>query len=290
MIIRDFKPKDSNNPFTKWSINHLSANKINQWRENPSNFLLNNILKMKQPPSLKMFMGSSSEDVLKKLLFGEIDQKHIDKESRLIFQNKTTLIGTYEDKEKIIKEIIGYKGRTKTYKGQVRNAYELLKGFGKPDATQRPIKFQLKNFPVNVIGYKDFSYDNIKRDVDLKTSGQAWSKVPRSACVQMAIYKLEDQTREQNICFVTKEKSQMYVLEDSFKEYVEEIYYTVNSMAIALTECNSVEDLMLRYMPDLEFWKFSNAHVEKLKDLLKITHQKTFQDIIEQREFERGIS
>ena len=106
MIIRDFKPKDSNIPFTKWSINHLSANKINQWRENPSNFLLNNILKMKQPPSLKMFMGSSSEDVLKKLLFGEIDQKDIDKEARLIFENKTTLIGTYEDKEKIIKEII----------------------------------------------------------------------------------------------------------------------------------------------------------------------------------------
>ena len=290
MIIKDFKPKASNNPFVKWGINHLSANKINQWRENPSNFLLNNILKMKQPPSLKMFMGSSSEDVLKKLLFNEITEKDIDREAKLIFENKTTMLGTFEDKQKILKEITGYKGRTKTYNGQVRNAYELLKGFGKPDGTQRPIKFQLKNFPVDVIGYKDFSYDKIRRDVDLKTSGQLWSRVPRSVCVQMAIYKLDDQSREQCICFVTKEKSQMYVLEDSFKEYVEEIYYTVNSMAIALTECNSVEDLMLRYMPDLEFWKFSHAHIEKLKDLLKITHQRTYQDIVNDREFERGLS
>ena len=61
-------------------------------------------------------------------------------------------------------------------------------------------------------------------------------------------------------------------------------------MAIALTECNHINDLILRYMPDIDFWKFSQGHREKLKDLLKQAHKTTYKDIIDEREFERGLS
>ena len=286
--------RDSNDPFKKWGIDHLSASKINQWRESPSNFILNNILKLKQPPSLKMFMGSSAETILKKLLFGEIYENDIDKEATADFKNRTTFFGKPEEQEKILKDIIGYKGRNKTYKGLVRNAFELLKGFGKPSGTQRKIKFRFKFWPIDIIGFLDFSYDQDtqgkKRDIDLKTSGQKWSSVPRGNRLQMCIYKFADPSREQNICFVTKEHQMFYVLEDTYEESLEEIYYIINSMAIALTECNHINDLILRYMPDIDFWKFSQEHREKLKDLLKQAHKKTYKDIIDEREFERGIS
>ena len=78
------------------------------------------------------------------------------------------------------------------------------------------------------------------------------------------------------LLLATKEKAEIYVLEDSYEQSKEEIYHVINTMAVALDECNSVEQLLLRYYPNWEFWKLSLKQKEELRKLLKEIHKNNF--------------
>jgi hypothetical protein len=88
----------------------------------------------------------------------------------------------------------------------------------------------------------------------------------------------------------TKEKAELYVLDESYKQSKEEIYHIINTMFIALSECNSVEELLERYYPNWEFWKFNIKQKEELRKLISATHLRTWKERQEDKAFERGIS
>ena len=70
----------------------------------------------------------------------------------------------------------------------------------------------------------------------------------------------------------TKDKAELYVLEDSYNQSKEEINDIINTMCNALAECNSVEALLLRYYPNWENWKLSIKQKDEPRKILKDTH------------------
>jgi len=91
------------------------------------------------------------------------------------------------------------------------------------------------------------------------------------------------------LLLTTKEKAQLYVLDENYNESKEEIYHILNTMAIALSECNSVEELLIRYYPNWEFWKLSLKQREELRKHIKNVHKVSWQVKQEAREFERAL-
>ena len=267
------------NPFLKWGLVEkrgdkkglpkISATSFNTWAESPSAWISKYILKVDQEPNVAMHRGTVAEKVLYNVLVGHSDFKDIDKEAETIFRQRTTLLGTEEEKQKEIKDLIGYKGRTKTYKGFIRNAYERLEVFGKPENYQQRVWFKIPQFDVYADGYKDFGYTYF--DLDLKTTSKMAGALPLAYRRQLAFYRMQS-NKEQKLLLATKDKAELYVLEDSYNQSKEEINDIINTMCNALAECNSVEALLLRYYPNWENWKLSIKQKEELRKILKDTH------------------
>jgi len=285
------------NPFLKWGLVEkrgdkkglpkISATSFNTWAESPSAWISKYILQVDQEPNIAMHRGTTAEKVLYNVLVGHSEFKDIDKEAETIFRQRTTLLGTEEEKQKEIKDLIGYKGRTKTYKGFIKNAYERLEVFGKPETYQQRVWFKLPQFEVFADGYKDFGYENF--DLDLKTTSKMAGALPLAYRRQLAFYRMQS-NKEQKLLLATKDKAELYVLEDSYNQSKEEINDIINTMCNALSECNSVEQLLLRYYPNWENWKLSIKQKEELRKILKDTHSNNYwrerQDL---RELEAGL-
>lgn len=299
-IIKKIVKPDINqkNPFKKWGIKKISPTSFNLWAEHVPSWILKYILKIDQEPSLKMYMGSTAESVLYKILMGFLNLDQIDKECENEFIIKAGIMGTQDERHNVLREVIGYKtygAKNKTtgiapvkkdYKGFVRVAYDLLKNFGKPEAYQVHVKFPLKYFGIDADGYKDFSYQGF--DIDLKTTTKMQGALPLNFRRQLALYKMQNDNRGQKLLLATKEKAQLYVLEENYKESKEEIYHILNTMAVALSECNSVEELLIRYYPNWEFWKLSLKQREELRKHIQNTHKVSWQQKQEFKEFERA--
>ena len=289
------------NPFVKWNLVEknptakkenkgkpkISATSFNMWAESPSAWISKYILQVDQEPNQAMHRGSTAEKVLYNVLMGHSKVEDIAKESESMFRQKTTFVGEEEDKIKNIKDLVGYKGRTKTYGGYVKVAYDKLKDFGKPINYQQKVWFEIPYFKVWADGFKDFGYDDF--DLDLKTSSKMQGALPLAYRRQLTLYRMQS-NKEQKLLLATKEKAELYILEDTYEQSKEEIYHVINTMANALSECNSVEELLLRYYPNWEFWKLSIKQKDGLRKLIKGVHEKHYwqerQDI---RELASGV-
>ncbi len=289
------------NPFVKWNLVEknptakkenkgkpkISATSFNMWAESPSAWISKYILQVDQEPNQAMHRGSTAEKVLYNVLMGHSKVEDIAKESESMFRQKTTFVGEEEDKVKNIKDLVGYKGRTKTYGGYVKVAYDKLKDFGKPINYQQKVWFEIPYFKVWADGFKDFGYDDF--DLDLKTSSKMQGALPLAYRRQLTLYRMQS-NKEQKLLLATKEKAELYILEDTYEQSKEEIYHVINTMANALSECNSVEELLLRYYPNWEFWKLSIKQKDGLRKLIKDVHEKHYcqerQDI---RELASGV-
>ena len=289
MILKEkIKPDlTQKNPFLKWGLveknptakkEHkgkpkISATSFNMWAESPPAWISKYILKVDQEPNQAMHRGSTAEKVLYNVLMGHSKYEDIDKEAETSFRHKTTFIGKDEDREKEIKDLIGYKGRTKTYKGFIKVAYDKIKDLGKPSSYQQKVWFEIPYFKVWADGYKDFGYDDF--DLDLKTTSKMQGALPLAYRRQLTLYRMQS-NKDQRLLLATKEKAELYVLEDTYEQSKEEIYDIINTMAVALSECNSVEELLLRYYPNWEFWKLSIKQKDELRKLLRDTHKKNY--------------
>ena len=276
------------NPFLKWGIKSVAPSSFNLWAESPESWICKYLMKLPQDPSCRMNAGSVSEKVTYKLLMGVINFDNLTKDIENEFASKNGMLGTEDERKAVLKDMIGYEGRTKNYKGYVVNGYEGLKILGKPIKYQSKINYDLKYFGIKANGYKDFSYEGF--DVDMKTTSKMASVLPIAYRRQLAFYKMENPTIEQRLLLCTKDKSQMYILEDSYSESKDEINHILNTMAIALSECNSVEELLTRYYPNWEFYKLNYKQKDELRKYLKNIHKISWQQRLEDNEFERGIS
>ena len=61
-------------------------------------------------------------------------------------------------------------------------------------------------------------------------------------------------------------------------------------MASALTECNSVEQLLERYYPDWAYYRLNQKQKDELRKHLANAHKISWKEKIEQSNFEKGIS
>jgi hypothetical protein len=303
MILRQHIKPDTfqKNPLVKWGLVQkdprvkrslhgkpkLSASAFNSWAENPTSFITNYILKLKSDPSQAMIRGNVAEDILYKVLMNTVNYDDIDKECEKLFRHKTAMIGEETERVKEIKDLNGYKGRTKTYNGYIKTAYDRIKVFKQPTKYQDHVWYYIEAFDMYADGWKDFTYPDF--DLDLKTTAKMNSALPLNYRRQLAFYRMKD-NRDQKLLLATKEKAELYVLDESYKQSKEEIYHIINTMFIALSECNSVEELLERYYPNWEFWKFNIKQKEELRKLISATHLRTWKERQEDKAFERGIS
>ena len=184
MILRQTIKPDTfqKNPLAKWGLVQkdprvkrslhgkpkLSASAFNSWAENPTAFITSYILKLKSDPSQAMMRGNVAEDILYKVLMNTVNYDDIEKETEKLFRHKTAMIGEENERVKEIKDLNGYKGRTKTYNGYIKNAYDRIKVFKQPTKYQDHVWYYIEAFDCYADGWKDFTYPDF--DLDLKTT------------------------------------------------------------------------------------------------------------------------
>ena len=121
-------------------------------------------------------------------------------------------------------------------------------------------------------------------------SRYATAERPQSDRTPSISKSISKSNKDQKLLLATKDKAELYVLEDSYNQSKEEINDIINTMAVALTECNSVEELLLRYYPNWENWKLSIKQKEELRQVLRKTHDNNYwrerQDL---QELSRGV-
>ena len=114
MILRNKFPDISErNPFLKWGLVEtrgdkkglpkISATSFNMWAESPSAWISKYILKVDQEPNVAMHRGTTAEKVLYNVLIGHSKFEDIEKEAEATFRQRTTMLGTEEEKIKEIK-------------------------------------------------------------------------------------------------------------------------------------------------------------------------------------------
>ena len=186
--------------------------------------------------------GTTAEKVLYNVLIGHSEFEDIEKETETTFRQRTTMLGTEEEKIKEIKDLVGYKtygakrkDGTKPikneYKGFIKNAYDRLKVYGKPESYQQRVWFKLPQFEVFADGYKDFGYEDF--DLDLKTTSKMSWRVTFSIQTTTYVYRMQS-NKDQKLLLATKDKAELYVLEDSYNQSKEEINDIINTMATLL--------------------------------------------------------
>ncbi len=89
------------------------------------------------------------------------------------FDAKTALGGfAPEAKEKARGELVGYETSRTSYPGIIANGIAALREYGPPSSHGEKINLSLADDLPALIGYKDFSYDHIGVDVDLKCTSR----------------------------------------------------------------------------------------------------------------------
>ncbi len=200
------------NAFERHGIDHLSASSLNAARSSLAYWLVHYRAKVKDPSNLSMLAGQVAEDAVSMALFDNTipPEKCVDL-ARHEYLTKTAIGYDPDDRQSKLEDIIGREaeGRKKAYTGFVRNAITALRPYGPPTvpeqgSKQHRIEIMLEGIPVPVIGFKDFAFDKLGLDVDLKTTGRMPEDMSAEHQLQAAIYRKASGNRAQRFCYVTK--------------------------------------------------------------------------------------
>ena len=201
------------NAFERHGIDHLSASSLNAARSSLAYWLVHYRAKVRDPSNLSMLAGQVAEDAVSMALFDNTIPPEKCVELAKIDFLKGTTIGNYDpdDRQAKLEDIIGREaeGRKKAYPGFVRKAITALRPYGPPTvpeqgSKQHRIEIMLEGIPVPVIGFKDFAFDKLGLDVDLKTTGRMPEDMSQEHQLQAAIYRKASGNRAQRFCYVTK--------------------------------------------------------------------------------------
>jgi hypothetical protein len=215
------------NSFQRFGIEHLSASSLNLWHASPGIFALRYLAKIKDDGNSAMWRGSAVENGLAVLLHGQPLDSAIEHAHQAFDLNAQGVIDDDGERE-LIAPMLEQCSKWKA-------PSDLL-------STQLKIEHWFDPVPIPVIGYLDFSFENI--DIDLKTT-KACPSTPRSDHVrQVSIYRAA-RNKAGGLLYVTNKRHAYFdVPDDAMNEALSELHADALSLNNFLARCETRDDAL----------------------------------------------
>jgi hypothetical protein len=189
-------------PVSKNYYQH-SPSALNLFAAQPSMFVLEKILGLKQPVGAVAHRGTAIEDGV---AHGLKDPKASDADSIKIAQAKFDLLTAMSGD-----------ARREKYRADipdmVTTALDELRPYGVPTDTQGFITWQPEGLRLPIVGYFDFKWEDKGIIVDLKTTDRMPSEIKIAHARQVSLYAMSD-NQEGRLTYTTPKKVQTLRLEN----------------------------------------------------------------------------
>lgn len=258
----------------KHGILHHSYSSLTLYRADPALWVARYLFNVKGEMSLDVFRGTCSEYAMEQALKNNLSTQEAVKVALEKFEEETKPKAISQqtfDPEKIEDTknwIAGHTTSRKEYAGHVKLGLEELKKYGELTRTQEKIHTKLDNIATPIIGYKDFSFDGIGIDVDLKCTKKIPSEIPADHRIQGALYAKASGNRGQRFMYVSKDKCVAYDLD---QEQSATAIRTATGIALALENflCLSEDKNELKTIvaPDYANFRWSPNSINQAQEI-----------------------
>ena len=157
-------------------------------------------------------------------------------------------------------ELIGYSTSRTEYPGIIANGIEAPREYGPPSSHGKKIKVSLADDLPVLIGYKNFSYDDLGVDVDLKCTSRMPLVISPDHALQGAIYWRALGSRAQRFCYVTPGDFKVYELEvDVARNALRQAEHIARRIGDLLSRSDDPVEVCRSTVPDFSNFRWSEA-------------------------------
>lgn len=228
-------------PFERHGIAHLSPSSLNLFASAPAVWVLEKVLKRRQPVGCAAHRGTAVEDgITHGLTTGEDTAACVAVAERKFAQLAALSGDPNKDKER------------EAIPGFVAQGLAELLPYGKPSRLQGKVEYRVPDLLVPIIGFFDYAWDEVGVLTDLKTTHALPSKIKTPHARQVALYcAAMGDNLEARVTYATGKKAATYRV-DNPREHVralERIAFTVQRF---LAVSNDPMELAGIVIPDVD--------------------------------------
>ena len=254
-----------NNPFKVHGIEHFSPSMINTFVNDPVLFILKYVYKHKGYSNSSAVRGHTVEKVLNQYL----DNKQLITEDEIkgLFTSMVSDAQYNCDKDELKSD--KYSKELGLLNDYYNVGVDFLSTddwfFAKPTGYQNQIIIKDDDFPIPIMGYIDFIFDD--KIVDLKTSGKMPSKLTENIYRQMAIYSLAVPNKDSVVVYITPKKSQEFTIPTIdmiyYKNQVKQIMFNIQKFLSVSADPQELASLLY---PNFDDWRWTDdLKIEAMK-------------------------
>lgn len=233
-------------PFDRYDITHLSPSSCNLFAAAPAVFVLEKILKRRQPVGAAAHRGTAVEDGIAAGLSGADDDEAVAKAVGS-FARLSALSGDpRKDKER------------ESIADMVRTGLGELRPYGRPSSAQGRIEYRVEGLQVPLIGFYDFEFEGHGALIDLKTTHRMPSEISTAHARQVALYKAaRGDNLDARITYVSPRKVATYRLEN-YRQHVAALERIALTIQRFLSLSSDPEELVALTVPDVDSFYLSD--------------------------------
>lgn len=235
------------NPFEQHGLEHLSPSTISTFTAAPALFVLEKLLKRRQPVGCAAHRGSAVEaGIAHGLMNRTATLEDCVAEALRTFDRLAALSADpRKDKER------------GALAGMVEQGLQELLPYGVPSSMQGKVSLDVEGLAVPIIGFTDFEFADHGILVDLKSSHALPSEIKRNHAKQVALYTACRNNHEGRLAYITSKKSATYRL-DNAGEHLNALKRGALALQRFLSLSSDPQELAGIVMPDLDSFYWSD--------------------------------
>jgi hypothetical protein len=235
------------NSFARYGIEHLSPSACNLFVSSPAMFVLEKVLKRRQPVGCAAHRGTAVEAGVIHGLMNGVTEKECAEVAARKFQQLTALSGDPRKE----KEQTGLAGMVTMALGE-------LAPYGAPTSTQGKISHSVDGLSVPLIGFYDMEWADKGVLVDLKTTHALPSQISTNHARQVALYgAARGGNHDIRITYATPKKVATYRV-DNPREHVLALERIALTIQRFLSITNDPQELVGIVAPDVDHYFFAD--------------------------------
>lgn len=234
-------------PFERHGIEHLSPSSINAFAASPALFVLERVMKRRQPVGAAAHRGNAVEHGVALGLQGAAVDESVEA-AEAKYRTLTVMCGDHRKNSEA--EAIG---------DMVRQGLKELRPYGKPSSMQGKVEHFVEGLGVPLLGFYDFEWIEHGILLDLKTTHRVPSEISTSHARQVALYRAcRGDNLEARLSYVSTRKAVTYRLENAGEHIraLERIAFTIQRF---LSISNDPAELAGIVSPDVDSFYFADS-------------------------------
>jgi hypothetical protein len=234
-----------NNCFERHGIEHLSPSTISTFTAAPAMFVLEKLLKRRQPVGCAAYRGTAVEAGI---ALGLTNPEATLEDCIAEATNTFDKLAVFSPDPRKDKERAGLAG-------MVEQGLTELRPYGVPSSLQGKVSLDVEGLAVPIIGFYDFEFAQHGVLIDLKTTHALPSEIKRNHAKQVSLYTACRGNHEGRITYATGKKVATYRC-DNPQEHVAALIKGALTMQRFLSVSDDPMELAGIVLPDLDsfFW------------------------------------